>query len=106
MIAIVLESDVRSRLHRTSSPTTAAALLQLLEMAGVGVALGVDSGQAGKRCVRLSYVSSERRTPSKWHGDWAIREVEKMDHHGVKVTIRIFMLAVLSATRGLPLCAA
>jgi aspartate/methionine/tyrosine aminotransferase len=32
---------------------------ELLEKAGVGVAPGVDFGQAGKRSVRFSYASSE-----------------------------------------------
>ena len=32
---------------------------ELLEKAGVGVAPGVDFGQAGKRAVRFSYASSE-----------------------------------------------
>jgi aspartate/methionine/tyrosine aminotransferase len=32
---------------------------ELLGMAGVGVASGVDFGQAGKRAVRFSYASSE-----------------------------------------------
>jgi aspartate/methionine/tyrosine aminotransferase len=36
---------------------------ELLEKAGVGVAPGVDFGQAGKRAVRFSYASSEEKYP-------------------------------------------
>jgi aspartate/methionine/tyrosine aminotransferase len=36
-----------------------AFAFELLEKDGVGVALGVDFGQAGKRAVRVSYASSE-----------------------------------------------
>ncbi len=36
-----------------------AFAFELLEKAGVGVAPGVDFGQAGKRAVRFSYASSE-----------------------------------------------
>jgi aspartate/methionine/tyrosine aminotransferase len=36
-----------------------AFAFELLEKAGVGVAPGVDFGQAGKQAVRFSYASSE-----------------------------------------------
>ena len=42
---------------------------ELLKKAGVGVAPGVDFGQAGKRAVRFSYASSEENC--RWFADRA-----------------------------------
>jgi aspartate/methionine/tyrosine aminotransferase len=41
---------------------------ELLEKAGVGVAPGVDFGQAGKRAGRWCYASSEENAPTSRHG--------------------------------------
>ena len=45
-----------------------AFAFELFEKAGVGVAPGVDFGQAGKRAVRFSYASSEDAGPktTRW----------------------------------------
>jgi aspartate/methionine/tyrosine aminotransferase len=50
----------------------AALSKELLEKAGVGVASGVDFGQAGKRAVRFRYASSEEniREAARGLGEW------------------------------------
>src|SRR5262245_21649923 len=52
-----------------------AFAFELLEKAGVGVAPGVDFGQAGKRAVRFSYASSEEniREAARRLGDYLAR---------------------------------
>jgi aspartate/methionine/tyrosine aminotransferase len=45
--------------HESIIPTHVPRVNAIFDKAGVGVAPGVDFGQAGKRAVRFSYASSE-----------------------------------------------